>query len=198
MVAGFIATYYGEWRIALDHAQEVVRLHTELGFETEVSAVTSSTEAVSALLLGDPETALQIMNGSQQSSALGVGDEIRVLAYVALGDFDRALDIARVQALIAVTGRVPSYATNSVLLLAVLAYADGDTATARELVLDMGRVDYGGLVPYSRAFAEELAVSAEFEISQHPLFVAVDDEVRRRANNDLETLRLEIARRGWA
>jgi hypothetical protein len=200
MIAGIIATYNSEWRIAVDHAQEALRLHTELGLETEISALTSSTGAVSALLLGDPETALQIMNGSQQPSAFGAGDEIRALAYVALGDIERARDAVRAQVRVAVAGagRIPSHATNSLVLLAVLSYADGDTTTARELVLNMGRVDVAGLAPYSWAFADELEVSADFMNSQHALVVALGDEVRRRANNDLETLRLEITRRDWA
>ncbi|MFT7598476.1 MAG: hypothetical protein ACI8TP_001397 [Acidimicrobiales bacterium] len=77
MVAGFIATYENEWQTALDHAQEVIRLHTELGFETEVSALASSTAAVSALLLGDPETTIRIVESSQPPSASVDGDEIR-------------------------------------------------------------------------------------------------------------------------
>ncbi|MFT7598477.1 MAG: hypothetical protein ACI8TP_001398 [Acidimicrobiales bacterium] len=110
---------------------------------------------------------------------------------------ERARNTVRAQARVAVSGRVATHSTNSLLLLAVLSYADGDTNTARELLLNMGRVDFGGLAPYSRAFADELGMTADFSKSQSALRTAVDDEVRHRANNDLETLRLEIVRRGW-
>ncbi len=53
------------------------------------------------------------------------------------------------------------------------------------------------LTAYARHFADRLAISAEFEASQAPLVTDRGNAIKRRAGNDIETLRQELTRRGW-
>ena len=98
----------------------------------------------------------------------------------------------------AATGRVMHRAGESLLLLAVLAHAEGDIATGRDLMANKGVGGQAALMVYAQWFAEQLDLSAEFEATNA---LMIDDpqgeSVRRRAAADMETVRREIVRRGW-
>ena len=196
--AGVMAMYRQEPELALHHARAAIALHDELGFESEMSAHASMTASVCALMLGDPHTALEAANRySRSTGAFGTGDEMRALVAVALGNLEQARTAARAHARVSVTGRVSQQATDSLLLLAVLADAEGDTAIARDLAVGIGLCRHGELVAYARHFADRLAIRAEFEAGQAPLVTDRGNAIKRRAGKDIETLRRELTRRGW-
>lgn len=197
-IAGIMAMLRNEPERGLEHAQTALARQDELGFQSEISAHASMQASLCALMLGDANTAAQAATlHSRVPGAFGTGDEMRALVHVALGELVQARTAVQSHARAAVTGRVVQQATDSLLLLAVLADAEGDTATARELVADMGLCRHIELVAYARFFANRLAVGAQFEASQALLVSDLGDAVKRRASNDIGTLQRELVRRAW-
>lgn len=200
IIAGSVRHWRQEPRLALQHALTATRLHDELGFESEMSAQAVVTTAICSLVLGDPHAALEAADRyAAASSGFGTGDEIRTLAWAALGDLDQARSAAQAHAHVAVTGRLISQAADSLLLLAVLSNAEGDAATARELILHMGVCRHAPLIAHSLHVAEQLGVRAEFQAAQPSGRSGWADEaaIKRNAKRDIETLRQEMTRRGW-
>jgi predicted ATPase/class 3 adenylate cyclase len=197
-VAGTVSHQRQEPELALQHALTAIRLHDELGFDSELSAQAIITAAICSLELGDPHAALQRADRyGAVSSGFGTGDEIRTLAWLALGELDRARAACQAHARVTAPGRLIGQATDSLLLLAALSNAEGDVATARALVLNLGLCRHDQLNSHSKFIADQLGVRAEFDASRLGRAEWGEEEVRRTNGADIETLRLEITRRGW-
>lgn len=183
--------------LALEHALTAMRLQDELGFESEMSAQAVITAAICALELGDPHAALEAADRySAAASGFGTGDEIRTLAWLTLGELDQARSAAQAHAKVAFAGRLIGQATDSLLLLAVLSDAEGDRPTAQELILKMGQCRHAPLMAHSHRVAQQLGVGSEYEAAQLSGREG-DGPIRHHARADIETLRQEMARRGW-
>ena len=103
----------------------------------------------------------------------------------------------RPHARVAVTGRVPQQATDSLLVLAALSNAEGDTATAGRLIANLGICRHSELHGYGQQLAAQLGVSAEYQATQARLITDMGDAIRRKSAEDIETLHQEMTRRGW-
>ncbi len=183
----------GENRVALEHAREATRLHAELDFDSELAAVAWMAEAICSVMLEQPDGALELADRySRAAPSVGTGDEIRALVHIALGDLDAATRDAKAHASVAVTGRVTQQATDSLLVLAALAHAQGDRVAAKRLLLGMGTCRSAELIAYSKHLAGQLGLRADFEASQ------VSNRTRSQGGvDDTETLRQEMTRRDW-
>ena len=120
---------------------------------------------------------------------------MNALIYVTLGDLEQAQIAVKAHARIAVTGRVLNQANDSLLVLAALAHAEGDTTTASDLLLAVGQHRHAQLTAYARHLAQRFGVGQEFKAR----IPARDPDRRatasREATASIETLRQEIARR---
>lgn len=85
-------------------------------------------------------------------------------------------------------------ATDALLLLSVLADAEGDRDNARDLVLNMGRCRASELIKYAQHVAAQLGVSTQYQASQSAI---TSTDIKPRAIQDLQTLTSEMTRRGW-
>ncbi|MFT7583515.1 MAG: putative ATPase/class 3 adenylate cyclase [Myxococcota bacterium] len=194
-VSGMVHMYLREYGTALNHERSAIDLYAQLGYQSEMSAQSWMNEGVHALLAGDPHTALQsATHYSDARPGLGTGDELKALAYVALGELNEALNATRAYAHAAASGRVVQQPTDALLLLAVLADAEGDRDNARDLVLNMGRCRASQTINYALHVADQLGVSAEYQASQSAI---TSTDIKPRAVQDLQTLKSEMTRRGW-
>jgi hypothetical protein len=99
-----VAMVRGEHRFALGHAQEVERLHGELGFESDFSSSAWMTAAICAVMLGEPEGAMEVADRySETALAFATGDAITALIHLGLGDLEPATVAVRAHARIAVS-----------------------------------------------------------------------------------------------
>jgi predicted ATPase/class 3 adenylate cyclase len=183
----------GEPGVGLEHAREAARLHDELGFDSDFVAQAWMAAALCAVMLGEPEGALELADRfSQAAPAVGTGDEIRALVHLSLGDLEAATGAAKAHAQIAVSGRITQQATESLLVLAALAAAKGDRSAAERLLLSMGTCRMIELIAYSRHLADQLGIRSEFETTQ------IANRTKSPSSaDDTETLRQEMARLGW-
>jgi predicted ATPase len=196
--AGMVATQRGEPERAIGHAATAGTLQVELGFESEVSNARGMITAMGALRMGDPSAALAVADDFAAADSLfATGDEIRAIAYAEMGELERASISAEAHARVAVTGRVPQQATDSLLLLAVLFKAEGDTATAGRLIADLGICRNIELQVYGQQLAAQFGVSDEYQANQVRLVTDMGDAMRRKSAEDIETLHQEMTRRGW-
>jgi hypothetical protein len=120
-ISSLIALHRNDLQEAFDHGRAAVSLFSKLGFVSQAFAQAATTLAVSALMIGNPVAALEAVElYSHTMPVNGTGDEIRALAFTALGDFDQAYSLAREVALEAISGRIDSLATDALLVLSSL------------------------------------------------------------------------------
>lgn len=194
-VSGMVHMYLRDYDSGLNHERTAIDLYAQLGHQSENSAQSLMNEGLNALLAGDPHTALQAATRySDARPGLGTGDELKALAHVALGELDEARDATRVYAHAAASGRVVQQPTEALLLLAVLADAEGDRAIARDLVLNMGRCRSSQTIHYAVHIADQLGVPGEYQASQSAI---TSTDIKHRAVQDLQTLQTEMTRRDW-
>jgi len=194
-VSSMVHLYLRDYDTAVTHARQAVTQYADLGYQSETSAQASMMKAIGALLAGDPETTLQdATHYSDANPGLGTGDELKALAYIALGDLTKAREATRAHARSAATGRVAQQATDALLLLATLADAEGERDIARGLVLGMGRCRSSELLNYAIHTAEQLGVADDYRSAQAAITAA---DIKPRAAKDRQTLKAEIQRRNW-
>jgi hypothetical protein len=198
-ITGMRALYQRPFEVALEQMQLCLDLHEELGFQTELSAIALQATAVLSLLDGDAERAMEWSNRySATPSTMGTGDEIKALVCLALDHMDQATESAQAHARIAVTGRVVGQATDTLLVLAAFAEAEGDITAARNLITGISVIKHGALISYSSDLANRLGISEEYEANQHELRAdRTGQSAIRQAATDIETLRSEMSRLGW-
>jgi hypothetical protein len=197
-----LMAYSQDYRSAL---RLLVEGAPDLDAQDHVSAIDLTIRfdaAIYQILLGEAEAALRTLESldlAQFAYAYGDHHDYRALAYLALGEHERAIEHLRANAARAATGLRPRESNDSVLVLAALAHAEGDDDRARALLLDMGMGQTCATVAYSRDLAERLGVGDEFRARE--LFVATPEA--RAEHGALGTLtaaralRNELARRGW-
>jgi predicted ATPase/class 3 adenylate cyclase len=196
--AGAAATQQGEPERAIGHAATAGTLQDELGFESEVSIQRWLATAMGALMMGDPNAALKVADDfAAADSAYATGDEIRAIVYAEMGELERARVSAEAHARVAVTGRVPLQATDSLVVLAVLFNAEGDTATAVRLIANLGLCRNTELHVYGQQLAAQFGVSDEYQANRTRLINHKGDAIRQQSAEDIETLHQEMTRRGW-
>jgi len=161
----------------------------------------NSQAAMCHLLLGEPTKALDRLEPfTRVSYPYGDHDEIRALAYLALGDLAAAREHARAHALEAATGRLSRQCNDAVLVLAALAHAEGDNEAAADLLLHMGVGRTPSTFWYATDLGEQVGVSDQY--TKH--IQLVRDPVNQAehgfsgARTGMNTLRAEVARRGWS
>ena len=131
--------------------------------------------------------------------AFDAGDEIRALAYLALGQLDQAERLVRMNVERAATGQIGGQVADSVLLLAALADAEGDRAVATDLLLQMGVGNHAGTRMFSADLAVRLGVPEEHAagvrraITFHGSGAAAANTVTRAARG-ARSPRLELSR----
>ncbi len=156
------------------------------------------------LMLDQPHKALEILAARPGAILEGLhfatGDEFEALARFALGEHDEAKRLVRAHAERAIQGRYSREANESAILLAELAYVEGDPARAAELLLDAGPARQVGLNVYARGLARRLGITeARAQRVQAALTYDRDHEHglfgTKRA---MVALRAEVSRRGWS
>ena len=127
------------------------------------------------------------------------GAEVRTLAHLELGDVDAAIQHLRIHAARGQTGRYSGEGNDSVLLLAALAHAEGDLATARTLLLQSWFCRTDATIIFSHELARRLEIADEHERRQHRAvtFGSRSPEGINGQHLAMTALRAELARRGW-
>ena len=124
------------------------------------------------------------------------GVEAATLAHLALDDIDAARGLIARHARRASTDRLSREACDSVLLLAALARAEGDDASARRLLDGTGVPRQPATLAYSRRLAKLLGVEDPRTRFSNQIDPTHPDGVLG-AKLAMKTLRAELARRGW-
>ena len=150
-------------------------------------------------MLGEPAKALETLNQLDQFDlTFFTGDDIRALAYIALGEHDQAKRFIRIHAERATKGQISGQASDSALLLAALAHVEGDSETATDLLLHMGIGRHAATRMFSTHLDARLGVATEHAVSVRQ---ALTYDVRSEhgatgANVAMTVVRRELARRG--
>jgi predicted ATPase/class 3 adenylate cyclase len=195
-----LAAYDDDPASALRHAEHALAVEARNDYRTVQLLSGTQLAAACEIVLGEPARALARLGELNQFElAFFTGDEVRALAYLALGERDQAERIIQNHARQAVTGQISAQAGDSLLLLAALADAEGDARTATELLLRMGVGHHASTRMYSVDLAARLGVAGE-----HATMVrdALAPDGRRRSSATdavrvVAALRRELARRGW-
>jgi len=155
---------------------------------------------VCQIILGMPAQALDTV---AELDAYGLafydGADVRTLAHLELGDIDAATQNLRIHVSRGRTGRYSGEANDSVLLLAALAHAEGDIATARELLLKSWFCRTDATIIFSHELARRLEVTDEHERCQRRAvtFGSRSPEGINGTHLAMTALQAGLTRRGW-
>jgi len=166
--------------------------------EHEYAASAARMAVTCNLMLDRPRAALDAADrGRFVRSAFGTMDFHVALCHIGLTDFDTAHPLMRALAKRTVAGRVRLEAGNMLLVFAVLALAEGDAPTARELLLTSTYRRHSGLLSYSDHIADLLGVSAEYEVMSSQASTHDATWHTRHHLACIGAVRTEVSRRGW-
>jgi hypothetical protein len=198
-VPAVLAAYDGDPATALRHAELALAAETVDNHCTVRVLSASQLAAACEIVLGEPERALERLGELDQFDlAFFTGDEVRSLAHLALGERDQAERIIRSHARQAVTGQMTAQAGDSLLLLAALADAEGDTDRAKELLLGMGVGRHAATRMLSADLAARLGVASEqATMVRHVLAADGGEPGATGATMVVAAVRRELARRDW-
>lgn len=150
------------------------------------------------LVLGRPEESLEVLESVDETimSAMQIanGEPLRALALIECGQLERGRELARQVVVRGVRRRYAYEPNDCVVLLAALALAEHDDATARDLVLSAG-TGSGWSVIVADHLAHRLDVSGQRR--QRILDSIRSRDTDRNTREASEALRAELARRGW-
>jgi predicted ATPase/class 3 adenylate cyclase len=198
---GLYAAYSGDVASALGLLQTSLKIEDEISFRS-VNTVQSGLRlaGVCQIILGSPAQALDTV---AELDAYGItlfdGADVRTLAHLELGDIDAAMHFLRIQVARGRTGLFPGEANDSVLLLAALAYAEGDIPVARELLLDSWFCCTDATIIFSHELARRLDATDEHQRCQRRAvtFGSRSAEGINGMHLAMTALRAELTRRGW-
>ncbi len=165
--------------------------------EYEFGVAAARNAVVCNLMLDRPRSALEAADrGRFVRSAFGTTEFHVALCHIGLTDFDTAHRLMRSLAKRTVAGRVRLEAGNMLLVFAVLALAEGDEPTARELLLTSSYRRQSELLPYSDHIAELLGVRPEYEALSSQMSTHDATWLARHHLACIGAVRNEVARRG--
>ena len=198
---GLHAAYAGDFATALSELQTSLAIQQQINFFPSTRAETTlRLGGVCQIILGIPSDALDtVAELDGYGLAFYDGAEVRTLAHLELGDVDTAMHHLRTHVARGRTGRYSGEANDSVLLLAALAYAEGDILRARELLLQSWFCRTDATIIYSHELARRLEVTEEHERSQRRAvtFGSHSAEGINGMHLAMTALRAELARREW-
>ena len=198
-ISGALHVLQGWAEVALDRPQEALR-----HFETArrlLSAANSipdlltlclQSTIITQVIVGDPRAALDVIPLLDGHHHVYVSGECRAVVDLALGDRDHTLPLIRRHATDGVTGKLSRKANDSLLLLALLAQAEGNDHAARELLLEAGHCRSPATIALSLHLADQLSIRAAFNDAR----LAASDDPYESGQRALRYLRSEIERRG--
>jgi hypothetical protein len=199
-IPAVLAAHDGDPASALRHAQPALDGEWSTDYLTVLLLSGTQLAAACDIVLSEPARALERLSELDAlNRAFFTGDEVRALAYLALGQHEDAQRLIQKHAKQAASGQVSGQASDSVLLLAALADAQGDTQIARDLLLHMGVGHHGATRMFSAHLAVRLGVAVEhaagvrytLELGEH------NHEGVIGSSTVMTALRHELARRGW-
>jgi predicted ATPase len=199
-IPAVLAANAGDQATGFRYARQTLALQEANDYRTVLTVSATQLASACEILLGDPLGALRTLATLDPFDLTFFdGDDIRALAYMALGDLDEARHCVRNHAERATTGPVSGQACDSALLMAALAHAEGDTETAIVLLFHMGIGRHAATRMFSAEFARRLGVTSEFaDHCRRALSYARDSEQGPTgAHLATAAVRRELARRGW-
>lgn len=152
---------------------------------------------VSHVIVGDARSALDVIPVLDGHRHVYLSDECRVVVDIALGDLEHALPLIRQHASDGATGKLSRKANDSLLLLlllALLAQAEGDEGAAKHLLLEAGDCRSPATIALSLYLADQLKVRAAFDAAR----LAASNDPYESGQRALQHLRAEIERRQLA
>ena len=195
-----LLAYTRDYQGALDLWREGAQDFSTSDHITWIEIMGMSDAAVYEILTGKPDTALATlatMDRTRFAYHYGEPDEIKALAYLALGQLDTAIEHLRAHAAGAMTGKRPRQANDSVLLLATLAHTEGDDDEARALLVNTGIAQSVGTVAFARDLAVRLGIADQYQAHETDAMNPESSLGPLGATNAANMLRNELARRGW-
>lgn len=196
-----LASHDNDIAVMLPLADYVVAAERSADYMTFLSFRGLAMSAAGRAVCGNPEQALvtlqQLMSLTDDEAA---GEDIQVFAYLALGDIGRATEVTRHHASRAATGRLSRECSDSVVLFAALAQAEGDEETARRLLLGCGIVRQSALNIAAIDLAQRLDIARQFTKHQvDSYFLKQEDPAGvLGGTRSMAILRGELDRRGWS
>jgi predicted ATPase/class 3 adenylate cyclase len=199
-IPAVLAAYDGDPALALRHADQALAVEARNDYRTVLLFSATQLAATCEIVLDQPARALERLGDLNQFDlAFFTGDEVRALAHLALGERDQAERIIRNHAKQAVTGQIRAQAGDSLMLLAALANAEGQSQMATELLLHMGVGHHAATRMYSTDLAARLGVATEHAtMVRHALRSDAGHDPRATdATMMMTALHRELARRDW-
>ena len=198
-IPAVLAASEGDHAMALRLAQQALAVEERSDYRTVLGLSATQLAAACHIALGEPARALETLTYLEPFDfTFFRGNDIRALAYIALGDHDQAQRFIRAHARQAATGQISGQTGDSVLLLAALAHAEGDSERAADLLLQMGIGQHAATRMFSAHLAARLGVASEHarlrrEVSND----GPDEQAATDTTVAMIALRRERTLRGW-
>ena len=125
------------------------------------------------------------------------GNDVRALAYLALGDNEAAHGAARRFVTRAAAGVLPAESNDAMLVLASFARHEGDDDDARSFLLSVGTARLPSTRGMARHLASQLGILKVYEADVATIYQPDNPHGPMGATRSLNALRAELARRGW-
>ena len=200
LVKANLAGYANDLTQVRSYAYELERFEKENHYVSFLSMRLSAMAAACSVIFGEPHDAIVIADRFRTSATSATfGDDIRVFAYLALGQLDPARELTRCHAKRGLEGRISREANDSVLLLSALAFAEGERELAQHLILRTGFCRHIAMTLLARDLAARLGIAEEHtsaQLAAHS-FSMGDPEGVLGVTMAMNALRLELVRRGW-
>ena len=182
---------------AFDQASDIASRHDHVLFS---SLMAHSEAAMCLLLLGEPKKALaRVARLEGLAYALGGNQIFVALARLELGDVEAARKLIHDHAVEAATGRLSNKCSEALVMLAKLAHAEGDDATATALLSKFGVGRLPSTTQYARYLARRLGVGDQLAQNEQKVYTpqSVAEHGVLGIRRAMTALRVELTRRGW-
>ncbi len=195
-----LVAHSGDYPTALATSLDLIAMDEANDYRTEITIWYPQLAASCQIILGEPDEALRTMDRTAQFELTFLdGDAIRAVAHLALGEIEEATRQIRAHAKRAATRRLGGEASDSVLLLAALAYAEGQPDTATDLLLQMSIGRSPATQIYAAHLADTLGLAAEYERHTADVRAYGPESMEGNLGRDVTsaTMQAEVTRRGW-
>jgi hypothetical protein len=197
-----VAAAHGDLQGGLDGCMDFLAGCGDIDYHLTVTPRAVKLAAICQILLGNPAGATRPITWLEElAPAVFKTEDIQAYALLAQDRCANAEPLVRDQAKEGLSGRgrLPGQVSDSVVLLAALAHAEGDNDVAANLLRQMG----AGLEPAAMLMSRHLAEQLGFGVEQAELqeraqgYKANDPQGLKGTRMAADAVRAELTRRGW-
>ena len=195
-----VAAAHGDLQAGLQGCLDFLAKCREIDYHLTITPRAARLAAICQVLLGEPASAVDTIAGLEEiAPTIFNTEDIRAYALLAQGRLAEARPLVRAQAQEGLSGRLPGQVCDAVVLLAALAYAEGDLNQAGSILRHMGAGLEPGVMQIAADLANRLGCGSEHADLQHRAFTynPRDPQGLKGTRMAGDAVRAELARRGW-